>query len=657
MFENIKISIKLIGGYLIVLAILAVMAVMSFAGMKTLNDNSNAMYQEHLKPLASLNNAYTLFYFVRGNLYKYVLVPQDREWSKNQIKDELETIDADMEVFRHKKLTNEEQNNLKNLDDQMKLYRKDIDDSMALVNAGKIQKVTTLLVHGGKISKTCDAIDEAFSQLNVVNDKLAEQSYKDSSAMFSRATTLNLIAALIAIALSLMMGFFLSRSITVPLDRCVKMIQEMSLGHLKNRLNIRAKDEVGVLAQNMDRFADELQNVVIGTMKKISEGDLSSQIAAKDSRDEISPALQGTIANLKALIADANLLCQAALDGDLSRRANANSHKGDYRKVIQGFNETLDAVIGPINEAALVLEQVAKRDLTVRVKGDYAGDHAKIKESINLAVDNLDKGLIQVAQNTQTLASASEELSTIGHEMSQNAEKNSSQSNVVSAAAEQVSTNIRMVAAAAEQLNASIKEIAKNAAEAALVAEHAVQSIEITNVTVSKLGDSSAEIGNVVKVITSIAQQTNLLALNATIEAARAGEAGKGFAVVANEVKELAKETAKATEDISLKIETIQGDTKAAVSAISEISGIIKQINEFQASIASAVEEQSATTNEIGRNVTEAAKGSTDIAENITGVAQTARNTASGASDSQKASAELSNLAVGLQKLVAQFKY
>ena len=143
MFENIKISIKLIGGYLIVLAILAVMAVMSFAGMKTLNDNSNAMYQEHLKPLASLNNAYTLFYFVRGNLYKYVLVPQDREWSKNQIKDELETIDADMEVFRHKKLTNEEQNNLKNLDDQMKLYRKDIDDCMTLVNAGKIQKVTT----------------------------------------------------------------------------------------------------------------------------------------------------------------------------------------------------------------------------------------------------------------------------------------------------------------------------------------------------------------------------------------------------------------------------------------------------------------------------------------------------------------------------------
>jgi methyl-accepting chemotaxis protein len=160
-----------------------------------------------------------------------------------------------------------------------------------------------------------------------------------------------------------------------------------------------------------------------------------------------------------------------------------------------------------------------------------------------------------------------------------------------------------------------------------------------------------------VKVITSIAQQTNLLALNATIEAARAGEAGKGFAVVANEVKELAKETAKATEDISLKIETIQGDTKAAVLAISEISDIIKRINEFQTSIASAVEEQSATTNEIGRNVTEAAKGSENIAENITGVAQAARSTASGADNSQKASTELSQPRVWLQNLVAQFKY
>jgi methyl-accepting chemotaxis protein len=189
------------------------------------------------------------------------------------------------------------------------------------------------------------------------------------------------------------------------------------------------------------------------------------------------------------------------------------------------------------------------------------------------------------------------------------------------------------------------------------VATHAVRVADTTNATVAKLGESSAEIGKVIKVITSIAQQTNLLALNATIEAARAGEAGKGFAVVANEVKELAKATAKATEDIGQKIEAIQADTKGAVAAIREISGIINQINDIQCTIASAVEEQTATTNEIGRNVSEAAKGSAEIARNITGVAQAAHGTTAGATDTQHAAAELGRMAAELRSLVERFRY
>jgi methyl-accepting chemotaxis protein len=174
---------------------------------------------------------------------------------------------------------------------------------------------------------------------------------------------------------------------------------------------------------------------------------------------------------------------------------------------------------------------------------------------------------------------------------------------------------------------------------------------------VAKLGESSAEIGNVVKVITSIAEQTNLLALNATIEAARAGEAGKGFAVVANEVKELAQETAKATEDIARRVEAIQGDTAGAVAAIGRISTVIGQINDYQLTIASAVEEQTATTSEMSRSVAEAAGGSGEIAANITGVATAADSTTQALSQTRTAVDELSRMAADLRTGVARFTY
>jgi methyl-accepting chemotaxis protein len=270
--------------------------------------------------------------------------------------------------------------------------------------------------------------------------------------------------------------------------------------------------------------------------------------------------------------------------------------------------------------------------------------------------DNLRETMKLVAGSAQSLSSSSEELTAISQQMAGNAEETATQASVVSAASEQVSKNVAVVATGSEEMMASIREISKSANEAARVAKNAVGVAESTNQTIAKLGDSSVEIGKVIKVITSIAQQTNLLALNATIEAARAGEAGKGFAVVANEVKELAKETAKATEEIGQKIEAIQSDTKGAVQAIAEISLIINQINDISNTIASAVEEQTATTTEIGRNVTEAARGTGEIAKNISGVAMAAQSTTAGALDTQKASRALGEMAAELQSLVGRHR-
>ena len=396
---------------------------------------------------------------------------------------------------------------------------------------------------------------------------------------------------------------------------------------------------------------------------------------------------------VNAMMADAMMLAQAAVDGKLATRADANKHQGDYRKVVEGVNSTLDAVIGPLNvaakyvddissgltEAKEVLQAMAANDYTRRVADSnrrvkitevYNGDFNTIKNNLNACIeglagvgsatnktaDTLQDSMQSIAEDANALLSSSQQLAATSQQMSSNAEETSAQANTVATATQQVTTNLNSVATGAEEMTSTVQSISSNAGEAAKVAAEAVRTANGANATVAKLGESSAEIGQVIKVITSIAQQTNLLALNATIEAARAGEAGKGFAVVANEVKELAKQTAKATEDISQKITAIQDDTKRAVEAIGSITGIINQINDISGTIATAVEEQSATTNEMSRNVQEAAKGSGEISQNIQGVATAAESTTRGAQDTLKAAQQLTEMATALRTLVEQFK-
>ncbi|MFO0940964.1 MAG: PAS domain S-box protein [Pirellulales bacterium] len=304
-----------------------------------------------------------------------------------------------------------------------------------------------------------------------------------------------------------------------------------------------------------------------------------------------------------------------------------------------------------------VVSAAAGGDLTQQITVSGTDPVGQLGTSLSSFFCNLSNSIASIGENATALAGASEELSAVSAQMSANATETATQATIVSAATEEVNVNVRVVTTGVDELNSAIREIAKNASDAANVSRQAVSIASETNKTISKLGDSSMEIGKVVKVITSIAEQTNLLALNATIEAARAGEAGKGFAVVANEVKELAKETARATEDISHKIEAIQADTNGAITAIQEISEVINRINDISNPIASAVEEQTATANEMGRNVAEAAKGSAEIAQNITSVADATQSTTEGANNSMQAASELSRMAGDLQRLVGQFKY
>jgi methyl-accepting chemotaxis protein len=315
------------------------------------------------------------------------------------------------------------------------------------------------------------------------------------------------------------------------------------------------------------------------------------------------------------------------------------------------------SIVRSLAKVKNVCDGLAEGDLT-RTSGLTSRDEPGLMgQSLDAALTTLRQAVSTIDGSAASLASASEEMTGTSAQISASAQSASAQAMAVAAAAEEVSRSVETVSAGSEEMGASIREISQNATEAARVAGDAVNVTAATSATMAKLGDSSAEIGNVIKVITSIAEQTNLLALNATIEAARAGEAGKGFAVVASEVKDLAQETARATEDISSRVEAIQADTAGAVTAIEDITRVIARISDFQTTIASAVEEQTATTAEMNRSVGEAAAGTSEIAQNITGVAEAARMTSEGVTESQRGTAELARLSTELHHLVTAFKY
>ena len=313
----------------------------------------------------------------------------------------------------------------------------------------------------------------------------------------------------------------------------------------------------------------------------------------------------------------------------------------------------------PLNDLIKRLRDIAEGegDLTQRIMSNNADEIGEVAHWFDQFLDKIQNTIQQVGITAHTMKDAATEMLSTSNSMRDNAGQTVDQAHLVSTSSIQVSENVNNVATATSQIDTSVREISNNITEAAEIASHAVGAAEETTQTVARLGASSSQIGNVVKMIASIAEQTNLLALNATIEAARAGEAGKGFAVVANEVKELAKETAKATEEISQQALSIQTESGGAASAIEEISQIIVRISDFTNVVAAAVEEQNATINEISNNLTGAASASNEIAKNIQSVATTAEDTSEGATQSQGQSEQLNVMAAELAQLLGQFRY
>src|SRR2546423_252017 len=425
-------------------------------------------------------------------------------------------------------------------------------------------------------------------------------------------------------------------------------------------LNADERGALDAVRTAFGKFSDTDKDVI----GKYREGSPAAISAAND-------LVLGTEIQLFQQISDGlDKLVKNAQDQAAAAEATARSSADSTRNLATTVG--ILALLGAVALAALLTLSITRPlailrsrltdiaegegDLTKRLDVTGRDEFTAVSGAFNRFVEKIAGTVRGSIDSASPVAAASEELTAVSGQIAATSHQTSTQSGVVVTAADEVSGNVQTVAAGAEELSASIREIASNATEAARIGDQTMTAARTTHELIGKLGESSREIGDVVKVITAIAEQTNLLALNATIEAARAGEAGKGFAVVAGEVKDLAQETATSTGNIAARVQSIQQDTAAAVAAISEIVDIIGKLGDYQTTIASAVEEQTATTNEMSRNINQAAASSAEIATNIAGIAEAARTTTSGVADATQAAEELSRMSHQLRGLVSQFR-
>jgi len=668
-FYNLKVSAKLLTGFVLVALIAAFIGYQGITSLKSADESDTALFERNVLPLGVVGDISTNFQRERVNILELIYSTDQKEFEDNLEKIEARRKEIDKLVPKLEGMITAEE-----VLQKIKTYKDldaDFDDSVDDVVAFAKQGLTgqALALFNGDMEKIRTEEQNVLADLTDTIQKRAKDRADQNTVDANAAITMMIIFVIVGVLLSIGLGLFISKIISKPLALLTNVAEKMSAGEVDVDVQQNTNDETGVL---MGAFKKLIENTKaqVAVAEKISDGDLDVEVNVKSDKDVLNKSFVKVVKTLKDLVNEATMLSKAGVEGKLSTRGNAANFKGGYKEIVQGVNETLDAVIKPVQEGAGVLEIMAKGDLTPRVSGNYQGDHQILKNSINKMGESVSGILNQVKEAVAATASAANQISSSTEEMAAGAQEQSSQATEVAGAVEQMTKTIYETTKNTGQATEASKNSGKVAKEGGHVVEETISGMNrIAEVvrksaeTVQALGKSSDQIGEIVQVIDDIADQTNLLALNAAIEAARAGEQGRGFAVVADEVRKLAERTTKATKEIATMIKQIQKDTSGAVesmeqgtkevevgkqlaekagTSLQEIIHGAEQVLDIVSQVAAASEEQSSAAEQISKNI-----------ESISSVTQ---QSASGIQQIAHASEDLNRLTLNLQELIAQFK-
>ncbi len=643
-FNNLKVGTKLIAGFLTVAALVVAVGAVGIRSTSKVNDMADEMYEQELLGLSYIMAA-NIDLVGLGRATRELLLSSttdDQTAQRQEVEHFRANLKADIEKATPLIYTADAKRLLSDLNQVWADYDRLNEEAIGLAVREPLpaERPSVKLVMGPAL-KLSDRADSLLSQLSTVKEGNAQRASEVTTSTYEHSRLALILLVVTATVVGILIGVLLTRSIRNGLGKAVWLMGEVGSGHLSERADMDRADELGQLIGSMNQFASDLQEHVVGVLNRLSRGDTTTELIRKDERDEISPALFGLRDSLRTLVGESQSLVDAALAGRLDQRADAGALEGGYRDVVDGFNATLDAMAEPIGEAADVLGRVAERDLTTRMTGDYKGDYARIKTSLNSALDNLENALSEVAATAGQVASAADEIAGGSQNLAEGASEQAS-------SLEEVASSLQELASMATQNTGNAREARGLAEAAGSSTDGGAEAMQRLSATVHRIKESSDATGRIVKTIDEIAFQTNLLALNAAVEAARAGEAGKGFAVVAEEVRNLAMRSAEAAKETARLIEesvesseegvAVQGEV---VGKLEEIRGGVSRVREVMAEIAAASEQQTDGVGQINEAV-----------EEMNAVTQ---RSAASSEESASAAEELSGQAQRMSELVAAF--